>query len=430
MSNIVIGVGVSVLVLVWGVARYYVAVKKQQRKARAKQLKDEKYKRVLEKARLAEHQEKVFKAQTGHIPSQLSLAKEYELTNVREAIGWYVKAAELDNDIAQNSLARLCRLDSRDPDGEAKSQYWERVVRAKGKEPEALFELGCYQVRGYGTEVDTEAGIGNITAAGEAGYPAAQLFLGDWYVAEASPEKAPLQAFAWRIRAAAGQDAKGCIKTAFCYQAGIGVAKDQARAIYWLERGAELGSAEAQFLAAKMHLGGDANDAAIAYIWFSLAQASGHRQAKAERDQTVQYVGVESIYAVQRIANSVYKILKHPPVPPHAAIELLDRIYSRQRYRPTAETLAALAAGEFTDGIEPAVETDVREEQAEQHQDEPAVHGAEPEQGGVPAGNMPPDDELPASAAQHVAAAREYQQLNWAASWDDFGPDSDKPGQS
>lgn len=414
MSNLVIGLGAAGIVLVWVVVRYFAAVKRQKSEAQKQKIKDEKYKQVLEKARLAEHQEKVFKAQTGHVSSQLSLAKEYELTNLREAIGWYGKAAELGNEIAQSSLARLCRLDITDPDGEAKSQYWEMVIRAKSREPEALFELGRYQVRGYGTKADTEAGIDNITKAGEAGYLAAQLFLGDWYVAESNPEKVPLQAFSWRVRAAINQDAKGCIKTAYCYQAGIGVAKDKLRAIYWLERGAELGCAEAQFLAAKLHLGSDANDAAIAYIWFSLAYAFGHKSAKNERDNTVQYVGIESILEVQGVANSVYRVLKHQPVAPHTVIELLDKVYSRQGYRPTEDVLAALAAGELPVEGGPLAKVGDGDSQTVAGQDEtvPGEQGA--------------GEEPAASGNQNITAAKEYQQQNWATSWDNLAVELDK----
>ena len=99
--------------------------------------------------------------------SQLSLAKEYELTNVREAINWYDKAAKLDNIIAQNALARLCRADIDDPDGEAKSQYWEQVVKAKRGEAKELFELGLLQIRGQGTEIDVEAGLENVLLAAD-----------------------------------------------------------------------------------------------------------------------------------------------------------------------------------------------------------------------------------------------------------------------
>ena len=198
MSNLVIGLSLIGVVLVWVIVRYFSAVKSQRVRVQEKVLKDQKYQQVLEKAKVAEHEEKVFKAQTGHVSSQLSLAKEFELTSISKAIFWYQKAAALDNDIAQNALARLCRLDRSDSDGEAKSKYWQQVVLAKRKEPEALYQLGYYLVSGYGTEIDTESGVEKITAAAEQGHVEAQLFLGDWYVAEINQHKDPLVAFGWR----------------------------------------------------------------------------------------------------------------------------------------------------------------------------------------------------------------------------------------
>ncbi|WP_299017498.1 tetratricopeptide repeat protein [uncultured Photobacterium sp.] len=431
MSNLVIGLSLTGILLGWVLTRYASASKKQHQKAIELRLKNENYRRVLEAARVVEREEKIFKAQTGHVSSQLSLAKEYELTNIREAINWYSKAADLDSDIAQNALARLCRQNSEDPDGEAKSRYWEQIVKAKHKEPEALFELGRYQVRGFGCGVDIEAGIDNITASAEKEYVAAQLFLGDWYVAEVNRDKSPPMSFGWRLRSAINHDAKGCIKTAFCYQTGLGVTKDRTRAIYWLERAAELGSCEAQFLAAKIHLGSGATDSAIAYTWFSIAHASGHKQAKAERDEVVEYIGIESILNVQNVANSIFKLLKKQPVPPHKVIELFDKVYGREGYRPSEAFLAAAAAGELTEDMLGSVALEVLDGDetdtcvpvsSPKGDDEMQVAEAKAlQEMAVDDINQPED-----AVANNETAAKEYQQQNWAASWDSFSVEMDK----
>ncbi|GAL04461.1 TPR repeat protein SEL1 subfamily [Photobacterium aphoticum] len=169
--------------------RYFDTQEKQQKAREAQRVKEDKYKRVLERAKAAEREEKLFKAQTGHIPSQLSLAKEFELCNLREALYWYLKAAEQNNAIAQNALARLCRMDMEDPEGEAKSRYWEQVLKAQQREPAALYDLGRYQIRGQGTEIDTETGVSNVEAAADAGWLPAQLFLGDWFLSEKNSHK-------------------------------------------------------------------------------------------------------------------------------------------------------------------------------------------------------------------------------------------------
>ncbi|WP_036821548.1 tetratricopeptide repeat protein, partial [Photobacterium sanctipauli] len=262
MSNLLIGLSVAGGLLGWVLYRYFATQKRQSQEAIAQRMKDDKYQRVLEKAKIAEREEKIFKAQTGHVSSQLSLAKEYELTNIREAIGWYQKAAKLDSTIAQNALARLCKMDLDDPEGNAKSTYWEQVVKAKGNDSAAKFELGRYQIRGYGTEANVDAGLENIHTAAEAGHMPAQSFLGDWYVSDVAPRKDPEEAFIWRVRGALQGDLRACVKTAYCYQTGIAVAKNRLRTTYWLERAAEQGDTEAQQLAAKMHIGVGANETA------------------------------------------------------------------------------------------------------------------------------------------------------------------------
>ena len=348
MPYLMVITGLSAGLLAWILYRVFTSQGKQQQSLAEKRQKEARYQQVLEKAKIAEREEKIFKAQTGHVLSQLSLAKEYELTNVREAINWYEKAAKLDNIIAQNALARLCRADIDDPDGEAKSQYWEQVVKAKRGEAKELFELGLLQIRGQGTDIDVEAGLENVLLAAEKELLDAMLFLGDWYLSEFSQPHQPLEAFLWRFRAAKQGDINGFMKTAFCYQAGIGVSKDSSRALYWLERAAERGEGEAQLLVAKMHNRDTMAEASIAYIWYSLAYVNGYKQAKDARDEVVQQLDIDTILGVQNVANRVYKLLKQgEDLEAHSVINLLDKLYGRKGYRPTEEMLETLALGEL-----------------------------------------------------------------------------------
>ncbi|MGF1759358.1 sel1 repeat family protein [Photobacterium sagamiensis] len=421
MSDIVMGLGLLGIPLIWLVIRYFMVSKKQQEAARLQALKDEKYRLVLKKAKISEREEKVFKGQTGHIPSQLSLAKEYELTNIREAINWYQKAADLGNEIGQHALARLCRQDVDDPQGEARSQYWDAVVRSKRKEPEALFNLGHYLLQGHGADVDFDAGIENITAAAEIEYIPAQLFLGDWLVADPNPVKQPHNAFCWRLRVARNNDVTGFMKTAYCYQTGVGVNKDKQCAIYWLERAAEQGNTEAQYLAAKMHLGSDANDAAVAYIWFSIAYASGNKEAKKDRDGVAQIIGIESILSVQNVAKSVYKILRNKPVTEHFVIHLLDKVYGRSGYHPTGEQLNALIDGESSAGGEPdnTVQTD---DFSAEISVKPISLPEQSEQEDNSCTSVVGTSRV---AENNATAKQQYQQQSWATSWDTLIADTE-----
>ena len=442
MSNLLVGLGVAGGLLAWMLFRYFDTQEKQQKAREAQRIKEDKYKRVLERAKAAEREEKLFKAQTGHIPSQLSLAKEFELCNLREALYWYLKAAEQNNAIAQNALARLCRMDMEDPEGEAKSRYWEQVLKAQQREPAALYDLGRYQIRGQGTEIDTETGVSNVEAAADAGWLPAQLFLGDWFLSEKNSHKDPQAAFMWRVRAALQNDAKACVKTAYCYQMGIGVEKDKAHTLYWLERAAELDNTEAQLLVARMHLGSAANDAAVAYIWYSMAYVNGQQAAKVERDKAVQRIGIDAILGVQNVANTIYKMIKQEDSPSLAVIQLLDRIYGRRGYRPSREVLQALATGkdvvesEIDDALlidDPATIDALPKVATTEQRLDNELDNLTWQQGSSPAprhgqgagsasGNSSSNS---ASAGEHKSATKEYQDQTWQASWNTFFADNE-----
>ncbi len=335
MSHLIWLFIIPIIILGWLISRYFVTQKTQQTEKQQQVAKDIKYKQVLEKAKQAEHEEKIYKASTGHIPSQLSLAKEYENTNLKEAIAWYEKAADQGNEIAQYALARLYRRDSTDKQALLKANYWQALIEAKQNTPEALFHFGLLLIQGKGVEANSELGVENILQAAEFDHLPALLFLSEWYAVEDTDHYLPYKAFHWRVRAAKLNDVEGIMKTAFSYQTGLGVIADPQKVKYWLERAAEHNHPEAQYLVGKMHLGATANDAAVAYIWFSMAYASGYQKARQARDQAAPLIGIESILNVQNIAKEVYKALKQQPVQPHTIIALLDNIYARQGYRPT-----------------------------------------------------------------------------------------------
>ncbi|WEM44896.1 tetratricopeptide repeat protein (plasmid) [Photobacterium sp. DA100] len=415
MPYLLIATGLSAGLLAWILYRLFASKAKQQQSLEEKRKKEARYQQVLEKAKVAEREDKIFKAQTGHVPSQLSLAKEYELTNTREAIYWYEKAAKLDNIIAQNALARLCRADIDDPDGEAKSRYWEQVVKAKRGEAKELFELGLLLIRGLGTDIDVEAGLEQVREAADKEWLAAMLFLGDWYLSEFSQPHQPVEAFLWRFRAARLGDINGFMKTAFCYQAGIGVSKDSARAMYWLERAAERGEGEAQLLVAKMHNRDTMSDAAIAYIWYSLAYANGFKQARKARDGVVQQFDIDTILGVQNVANRIYKMLKQGAgVEAHSVMHLLDKLYDRSGYRPTEEMLDSIALGELASEMSTLQPID-NAQQAKNR-----VQGLDGEARSESSDELKTDilsaDAVDSAPGQSAMSG--YQQQSWQMSWD------------
>ena len=351
---------IPIIVLGWLISRYFSTRNMQQQEKHQRILKDIKYKQVLEKAKQAEREEKVYKASTGHISSQLSLAKECEVTNPIVAIEWYEKAAAQDNEIAQYALARLYRRDPLDQQAMLKANYWQALIDAKQKSPESLFRFGVLLIQGKGGETDPTLGIDYIKQAAIEGFLPALLFLSDWYVVEETDHYLPEQAFYWRIQAAKHNDLDGLMKTAFCYKVGLGVERNVEGVKYWLERAAEHNHPEAQYLVGKMHLGECANNAAIAYIWFSMAYAGGYKKARVARDEAAPFIGIESILNVQNIAKEVYKIIKNQPVIPHSVITLLDDCYGRKGYRPTLADIELL--GETQDAMNDYHETSIKED--------------------------------------------------------------------
>ncbi|PSU33607.1 tetratricopeptide repeat protein [Photobacterium lutimaris] len=419
MPYLMVVTGLSAGLLAWILYRVFASRGKQQQLLAEKRQKEARYQLVLEKAKIAEREDKIFKAQTGHVSSQLSLAKEYELTNVREAINWYEKAAKQDNIIAQNALARLCRSDIDDPDGEAKSRYWELVIKAKRGEAKELFELGLVLIRGQGTDIDVESGLEKVLEAADKQLIAAMLFLGDWYLSEFAHPHEPREAFIWRFRAARLEDIDGFMKTAFCYQAGVGVSKDSRRAMYWLERAAERGDGEAQLLVAKMHNRSNMTDAAISYIWYSLAYVNGYSQAKEARDEVVQLLDIDTILAVQNVANKVYKMLKKgDDMPAHTVIHLLDRLYGRKGYRPTDEMLDVLALGELASEMSSLQPAETAQSGELGHNGYTAERVSSETDAVATQATADTPASFSAQSTQSHASISGYQQQPWQASWD------------
>lgn len=410
MTSLLIGLAIVVGLLGWIIYRYSVAQDIEAEKAKEQRVKDEKYRLVLEKAKMAEREEKIFKAQTGHVQSQLSLAKEYEATNIREALYWYGKAAEQDHEIAMNAMARLCKHDIDDPHGEEKSEYWTQRLQAKSNVPEACFELGRYKIKGHGTDIDVEGGLALIHQAADAELVVAQLFLGDWYLSDQAADKDQKEAFLWRLRAALHEDVRAFKKLAYCYQAGIAVEKSRSRTVYWLERAAELRDMEAQILVAKMHGAGDAYDNAIAYIWLSQAHVSGHPSAKVERDKVVQHIGIESILGVQNVANTVEMMINRAAFEPQSVIRFLDKLYERKGYRPTHDELETLALGDFSNQA-------MSSQKASSHSSDEASGLSGESSEGQSASD---------SGGSESSASSSFQTTDWQAGWEPVSPDTSK----
>ncbi len=313
---------------------FFFANQKQKKIEKRKELEESSYRRALAEARAAERQERVYKAQTGHISTQLFLAKEAEMSNFEEALHWYEMAANLNNSIAIRSVIRLCDSRRDNPELREKSTFWGKVVAAEEGGPEDKLALGIAFLQGKGVEANIEKGIALITEAAEANHIPAQLFIADWYVAEANPQPNAKLAAEWNLRAAMLDNVEAQIRIGKQYAEGRGVAVDPKKATYWLEVAAESGDAKAQYFAGEM--GADTNEKgnSIAYIWLWLAAKNGIEAAVSRRDHVGHLVGVDAVIGLQSMAKPLYEKMSKGKLKKHAIIKSLDKLYQRESYFP------------------------------------------------------------------------------------------------
>ncbi|MDD9175307.1 sel1 repeat family protein [Aliivibrio finisterrensis] len=334
MDWIQIAVVGLVILLVLVCINFFFANGKQKKKQQQKERDESSYRRALAEARAAERQERVYKAQTGHISTQLFLAKEAEMNNFEEALHWYEMAAKLDNNIAMRSVIRLCDGRRDNVELREKSEFWAKVVAAQEGGAEEKLALGIAYLQGNGVEADIEKGISYITEAAELDHIPAQLFIADWYVAESNPQPNAKFAAEWNLRAAMLDNIEAQIRIGKQYAEGRGVEVDPKKATYWLEVAAEAGDAKAQYFAGEM--GADTNEKgnSIAYIWLWLAAKNGIEAAATRRDHVGHLVGVDAVIGLQSMAKPLFEKMAKGKVKKHVIIKSLDKLYQRESYFP------------------------------------------------------------------------------------------------
>ncbi|OCH13610.1 MULTISPECIES: tetratricopeptide repeat protein [unclassified Aliivibrio] len=334
MNWIQIAVGGLITLLVLVSVNFFFVNQKQNKKEKQREMKASSYRRALADARAAEHQERVYKAQTGHISTQLFLAKEAEMNNFDEALHWYEMAAKLDNNIAMRSVIRLCDSRRENSGLKEKSVFWSKVVAAQDGGAEEKLILGIAFLQGNGVDVNMEKGINLISEAAELDYIPAQLFIADWYIAESNPQPNARLAAEWNLRAAMLDNVEAQIRIGKQYAEGRGVQVDPKKATYWLELAAESGDAKAQYFAGEMGAGTSEKGNSIAYIWLWLAAKNGIEAAVSRRDHVGHLVGVDTVIGLQGMAKPLYEKMARSKLKKHTIIKSLDKLYQRESYFP------------------------------------------------------------------------------------------------
>ncbi|MGC9422823.1 MULTISPECIES: tetratricopeptide repeat protein [Vibrio] len=329
MNTIGMAIGAAglslILIFVWMIS---LSIRKkrleEERKAR-----EEAYRKALDRMREQERKERLFKAESGHVPTILYLAKEAERTNLKEALFWYEKAAQLDNINGMYGVVRICEKARDDMILRGKAKFWWQFIRAIEGDLNAKFETGLALIYGRGIEIDVAKGLTLIQEAAEAKHIESIIFMGEWCVSKDNIAPAPRDSTFWFTKAAKLNSLEGMMKLGLNYLQGVGVAADHGKGCYWLERAAEKGHAEAMFHAGEAWIERGTSGNAIAYIWLFLSAFFGYQPAKGLRDHIGGKIGVDSVVGLQSLAKPLQKKISASTVNKHSIIRALNKLYKR-----------------------------------------------------------------------------------------------------
>ncbi|MDF2153058.1 tetratricopeptide repeat protein [Vibrio sp. CAU 1672] len=339
MSSMGIAIGATglslVLIFIWMIS---LSMRKQrleqERKERAAA-----YRKAMQKAREQEQKDREFKAETGHIPTILFLAKEAERNNLNKARLWYEKAAKLDNITGMYGVVRISERLRDDVILREQANYWRTAIAGAEGDTEAKFATGKALVFGRGIEKDIPKGTQLIEEAATEGSVAAMLYMGEWQRSADNPSGNHADALYWFMRAAEKESAEGKIQVGLCYLNGTGTEKDLAKGRYWLELAAESGHAEAMYHAGNAWRDYGKTGNAIAYVWLFLSANLGYEPARSLRDQVATNIGVDVVVGLQAIAKPMQRKLAAGGVKKHAIIRALNKVYKREPYFPDESNL-------------------------------------------------------------------------------------------
>ncbi|MFS1504035.1 tetratricopeptide repeat protein [Vibrio lentus] len=314
-----------ILVAVWLVS---LSLRKQrveqERKARAVA-----YRKAIEKARIQEQKERNFKAETGHVPSILYLAKEAERNNIKEALYWYDKAAHLDNVTGMYGIVRMSMKRKEDLILKEKANFWQLAISALDNDMVAKFEMGKALVFGRGTDKNIPKGYTYIEESATGGNTEAMLFMGEWCLDKENPDYSAESSFEWYQKAADKNNLDGKIKLGLSYLNGVGVEPNHGEAVYCFETAAEKNSAEAMFRAGEAWIDHGEHGNAIAYIWLFLSAHFGYSEAKQLRDKVGGELGVDAVVGLQALTKPIMTKLTQEAVTKHSVIKALNKLYKR-----------------------------------------------------------------------------------------------------
>ncbi|MGD8116054.1 tetratricopeptide repeat protein [Vibrio sp. TRT 29B02] len=287
------------------------------------------HRKAMDKHRKQEHEERIMRAEGGHIPTILYLAKEAERTRTKEAIYWYTKAAKLDSVTGMYGVVRISNKMKQDVILREQSKFWQICIAASEGSLEHKYEMAQSLFYGRGTEENRPKAVDILESAAQQNHIGSMLFLGDWCLAESNPQKSRSRSTGYYRRAAELKSNEGRMKLGMNYIRGYGVASNFNLGVYWLERAAEKGHLEAMYKAGETWMDQRPNGNAIAYIWLFLAGQLGHDSARVLRDQVALNIGVDTVVGLQSLAKPMIKKIRDNKVNKHSVIKALNKLYKR-----------------------------------------------------------------------------------------------------
>lgn len=331
-----------VIIFVWMIS---LSMRKQrleiERKAR-----EAVYRKAMKKAREQELKEREFKAETGHIPTILFLAKEAERNNIKQALYWYDKAAKLDNISGMYGIVRMSERMREDVVLKEQANFWRTAIAGMEGDIEAKFVTGKALVFGRGVEKNLAKGHELIEEAAEKGCVEAMLYMGEWQLSPENTSGYCADALYWFMKAADKGSAAGKVQLGLCYVNGTGTERNLLKGRYWLESAAELGSAEAMYYAGDAWKDSSKTGNAIAYIWLFLAASMGYEPARTLRDKVAANIGVDVVVGLQSVAKPLQRKLASGMVKKHAIIHALNKVYKRKVYFPDENEVTEVLVNE------------------------------------------------------------------------------------
>ncbi|XP_033127504.1 sel1-repeat-containing protein YbeQ-like [Anneissia japonica] len=220
------------------------------------------------------------------------------------AASYFHDGAKAGNSRAQFNLA-VCYEYGRGVDSNCKkAAFWYKKAAVQGHAM-AQYNYGIFHLLGSGkVKKDEEEAVHWLSKSADQGLCQAQSYLGSMLVHE--PNKDLDKGIYYLQEAAKQKDVEATYRLGMCYEEGIGVVTNQAKAGDLYHKAALKGHSEAQCCMGRFHqqgLGGIPADRTEAKAWFSIASENGNKEAKESLASIISLESEES--AKENLASTI-----------------------------------------------------------------------------------------------------------------------------